>query len=121
MAQTRLRPGDMLARTGGDEFCIVLPASTLREGAMIARRILDVCRADAAACVGDEIPISLSIGVAQWSREMGPYPDRLMAAADHALYAAKKDGKNRQAVYDPSPSPPLAPAPEPQPELRKLA
>ena len=39
MAQTRLRPGDMLARTGGDEFCIVLPASTLREGAMIARRI----------------------------------------------------------------------------------
>jgi diguanylate cyclase (GGDEF)-like protein len=121
MAQTRLRPGDMLARTGGDEFCIVLPASTLREGAMIARRILDVCRADAAACVGDEIPISLSIGVAQWSREMGPYPDRLMAAADHALYAAKNDGKNRHAVYDPSP--PLAPAPEPlpQPELRKLA
>ena len=41
MAQTRLRPGDMLARTGGDEFCIVLPSSTLREGAMIARRVLD--------------------------------------------------------------------------------
>ena len=121
MAQTRLRPGDMLARSGGDEFCVVLPASTLREGAMIARRILEVCRADAEACVGDEIPISLSIGVAQWSREMGLHPDRLMAAADHALYAAKKDGKNRHAVYDPSP--PLAPADQPMPEpaLRKLA
>ena len=49
MAQTRLRPGDMLARTGGDEFCVVLPASTLREGAMIARRIIEVCREDAEA------------------------------------------------------------------------
>jgi diguanylate cyclase (GGDEF)-like protein len=119
MAQTRLRPSDMLARTGGDEFCIVLPASTLREGAMIARRILDVCRADAQACVGDEIPISLSIGVAQWTPETGQYPDRLMAAADHALYAAKKEGKNRHAVHDPSP--PLAPVPELRQELRRLA
>jgi diguanylate cyclase (GGDEF)-like protein len=103
MAQTRLRPSDMLARTGGDEFCILLPASTLREGAMIARRILDVCREDAEACVGADIPIALSIGVAQWTREFGTFPDRLMAAADHALYAAKKDGKNCHAVYDPAP------------------
>ena len=67
MAQTRLRPGDMLARTGGDEFCIVLPSSTLREGAMIARRVLEVCRADAEQCAGKDIPISVSIGVAQWT------------------------------------------------------
>ena len=107
MAQTRLRPGDMLARTGGDEFCIVLPASTLREGAMIARRILDVCRDDAEACVGADIPIAVSIGVAQWTRQMGVFPDHLIAAADDALYVAKKDGKNRHAVYQPTP--PLAP------------
>jgi len=101
-----LRPGDLLARSGGDEFCVVLPASTLRKGAMIARRILDVCRADAEACAGSsDIPISLSIGVAQWTRETGPFPDRLMAAADDALYAAKKDGKNRHAVYNPAPPP----------------
>jgi diguanylate cyclase (GGDEF)-like protein len=111
----------MLARTGGDEFCVVLPASTLREGAMIARRILEVCREDAAACVGDEIPISLSIGVAQWTRETGAFPDRLIAAADHALYAAKKDGKNRHAVYDPSPA--LVPGQQatPEPALRRHA
>ena len=107
MAQTRLRPGDLLARTGGDEFCIMLPASTLREGAMIARRIVEVCREDAAGCAGTEVPLSVSIGVAQWTRETGILPDRLIAAADHALYVAKKEGRDRYAVYDLSP--PLAP------------
>jgi len=109
MAQTRLRPGDMLARTGGDEFCVVLPTSTLRDGAAIARRIIEVCRDDAAACVGQDVPIAVSIGVAQWTREVGVFPDRLIAAADHALYVAKKEGKNRHAVYELSP--PLAPEP----------
>jgi diguanylate cyclase (GGDEF)-like protein len=111
MAQTRLRPGDLLARTGGDEFCIMLPASTLREGAMIARRIVEVCREDAAGCAGTEVPLSVSIGVAQWTGEIGVLPDRLIAAADHALYVAKKEGRNRYAVYDLSP--PLAPGPIP--------
>src|SRR3954466_5604573 len=123
MAQTRLRPGDMPARTGGDEFCIVLPSSTLREGAMIARRVLEVCRADAEQCTGNDIPVAVSIGVAQWAREMGAYPDRLIAAADHALYDAKKAGRNGFATYDPSP--PLAPEPASPPMsdigLRKRA
>ncbi len=109
MTQTRLRPADMLARTGGDEFCIVLPSSTLREAAMIARRIIDACREDAAACTGNEVPIAVSIGVAQWTREIGAFPDRLIAAADHALYVAKKEGKNRYSVYEAAPS--LAPEP----------
>jgi len=121
MAQTRLRTGDLLARTGGDEFCIVLPSSTSREGAMIARRVLEVCRQDAEGCSGTDIPIAVSIGVAQWTADVGAFPDRLIAAADHALYAAKKDGKNRYAAYDPSP--PLVPGPDIMPvaPVRKSA
>lgn len=118
MAQTRLRPGDMLARTGGDEFCVVLPSSGLREAASIARRVLEVCRQDAAGCAGNDIPIAISIGVAEWDRSIGQLPDRLIAHADHALYAAKKNGKNDLAAYDPAS--PLSPEP-PAEAARKFA
>lgn len=100
MTQSKLRPGDLLARSGGDEFCIILPATTLDEAAGIARRILETCRADAAACRPGEIPIAASIGVAQWQPQVGQYPERLIAAADQALYVAKNEGKNRFAVCD---------------------
>jgi len=104
LAQTRLRPGDLLARTGGDEFCIVLPSTSLHEAATIARRVLQICREDAEAGVGADIAISVSIGVAQWTKEVGAIPDILIAHADHALYAAKNDGRNRYAAYSSAPS-----------------
>ncbi|GAB1717061.1 MAG: diguanylate cyclase [Nitrobacter sp.] len=104
MAQMQLRPGDLLARTGGDEFCILLPAMTLDEGAVIARRVLTACRDDAAGCTGADVPIAASIGLAQWTREIGVCSERLLADADHALYVAKNQGKNRYAACDSAPS-----------------
>lgn len=108
MTQSKLRPGDLLARSGGDEFSIVLPATSLSEATAIAHRVLDACRADAAACMPGEVTIAASIGVAQWQPRIGQYPERLIAAADQALYVAKNDGKNRYAVCDMD-SPSLAP------------
>lgn len=114
--QSQLRPSDLLARTGGDEFSVVLPDTTLREGAMIARHVVEACRKQLTPEYGALLPIAASIGVAQWTPQIGLQPDRLIAAADQALYIAKKEGKDRYAVYQPA-SPPT---PEPI-ELRRTA
>ncbi|WP_322516052.1 GGDEF domain-containing protein [Rhodopseudomonas palustris] len=104
-AQARLRPGDLFARTGGDEFCVVMPATTLREGAMVARHILEESRTLSTQGGDETITIAASIGVAQWTPQIGMHPDRLIAAADAALYNAKKLGKDRYAVHEPTVEP----------------
>ncbi|CAN5344364.1 GGDEF domain-containing protein [soil metagenome] len=114
VAGSRLRAGDLLARMGGDEFCVVLPSTTLREGAMIARHVLEACKGEAVQWNGAPLALSTSIGVAQWRPEIGLHAERLLAAADRALYTAKNDGKNSYAVFDVTPL-------ESEPVLRKTA
>jgi predicted signal transduction protein with EAL and GGDEF domain len=63
----------------------------------IARRILDACRLDAA---GSAIPVTASIGLAEWTPSVGPQAEPMMAAADQALYVAKNHGKNCYALFD---------------------
>jgi len=104
--QQRLRTGDLLARIGGDEFCIVLPATTLHEATLISRSMLALCAAAQVHWNGVTIGLSTSIGVAQWRPEIGREFDRLVMAADDALYVAKREGKGRYAVSDASSSGP---------------
>ncbi len=96
-AQGQLRPGDLLARSGGDEFCVVLPCTTPHEAESVARRLVESVRERAAFANNIAIPITVSVGVAQWGRDISR--DQLMANADQALYHAKKQGRNCYAIF----------------------
>lgn len=88
-----LRDVDVLARTGGDEFLVLLPNCDLDAGARIAE---DLRVAVSAASERESWPVTMSLGVAT-----GPPlpldPDGLTNAADAALYRAKALGRNRVA------------------------
>ena len=88
-----LRPYDVSARYGGDEFAVILPESDTEIGSRVARRILDrvaqVALPEALVAAGESI--GLSIGVATFPR---PAADAvaLVEAADAAMYGAKQAG-----------------------------
>jgi diguanylate cyclase (GGDEF)-like protein/PAS domain S-box-containing protein len=85
----RLRAGDTIARLGGDELALILPFASPTAAMAIGRELLGVVRDAARAVTGDEIVVTASIGVA--SLEDTPDP---VAAADAAMYEAKRGGGN---------------------------
>lgn len=106
--QERLRVGDLFARMGGDEFCVVLPSTTLREGEVVARQLVEASRATRIDWNGTRIPLTSSIGVAQWTLDIGKVAHSLVVAADGALYAAKFGGRDRYAIaVDPANQQPM--------------
>ncbi len=88
-----LRQFDGAARVGGDEFVIVLPGSNLLGARQVARRLAESIREDAAYFRDRPLPITASIGVAEW--RSGWDARRLVEAADQAMYSAKSQGGDR--------------------------
>jgi len=92
--QEELRGSDLLARMGGEEFVIYLPAVTEVEALAIASRLCGKVAALRLEQDGLPIPVTVSIGLV-WVREAGADAKVWLQKADVALYDAKQAGRNR--------------------------
>lgn len=85
---------DICSRIGGDEFAVILTSSPL-EQALLTAQIIQSTIGDYSLEEHPDLELSISIGVAQWSK--GQSTRELIEQADQALYKAKKLGKNTVA------------------------
>jgi two-component system cell cycle response regulator len=90
-----LREVDVAFRQGGEEFVVLLPETDAYGGAIVAERLGAAVRDRPMPVDGhtDQIPVTVSIGVAVFP-EHGATAQQVLAAADRALYAAKKAGRD---------------------------
>jgi diguanylate cyclase (GGDEF)-like protein len=103
----RRRAGDSIARTGGEEFTLLLPGASEHDAYLVAERLRVAIENDFA---GDPVPITFSFGVATYP-EHGRSADAVIEAADQALYAAKSLGRNRSVIFNQEISAIFAPEP----------
>jgi diguanylate cyclase (GGDEF)-like protein len=92
-------PNAYPVRFGGDEFIVLLPRTELSKAVALAQRLHEIAKERLLALSGGEkqIPLSLSIGVASARTDAASGND-LIRKADAALYASKKQGRNRVSV-----------------------
>ena len=88
-----IRPVDWLARYGGEEFCVAMSASATDAMAVAERIRHKVEQARMTAFGGEEVSITVSIGIAEF-RPGTDSPDALVQRASKALQAAKSQGRN---------------------------
>jgi diguanylate cyclase (GGDEF)-like protein/PAS domain S-box-containing protein len=91
----RLRTTDLLARVGGDEFAVLLPATSGEGARRVAEALVDRVRATKLAPGQPVVQLNASVGVADFGAEPLPTVDELFAAADAAMYADKR--RSREA------------------------
>lgn len=92
-----LRQGDILARYGGEEFCVLLPETATTTAVQVAERLRHAVQSLRVEGPEGPFAVTASIGVATWADEENNIEPAL-SRADHALYEAKRQGRNRVGI-----------------------
>lgn len=100
IAKSITRSEDLVARTGGEEFNVILPNTNLDGAYMVAKKVLAAIEALQIEHRGSEITdvVTVSIGVSSIIPVSSFSSRGLMMATDQALYQAKREGRNRISV-----------------------
>lgn len=93
--QDSSRSYDLTGRYGGEEFLVVLPGCTGDSALHVAQRHLEAVAGEPIAGFGQEIHVTLSIGVTATNGSLPSDAISLLRTADGALYQAKRGGRNR--------------------------
>ncbi|HSP17062.1 MAG TPA: GGDEF domain-containing protein [Thermoanaerobaculia bacterium] len=94
---------DVPGRYGGEEFCLLLPETTLKSTPMVAERIRHRLETTEMEVTGASVVVTASIGIAGIDNETADpvlSPGMLIDRADRALYVAKNQGRNRIMMWD---------------------
>ncbi|MGE4292132.1 MAG: diguanylate cyclase [Desulfovibrio sp.] len=93
-----VREVDIAARIGGEEFAVMLPDTSAEEACAVAARIARAVRRAAVGSPRGPVSLTVSMGLASLE-ESEDSLDSLLKYADIALYAAKKNGRDRVETY----------------------
>jgi diguanylate cyclase (GGDEF)-like protein len=95
VASATVRTEDVFARYGGEEFGIICRGVPLPSAGVLAERLRATVEATTFEHEGTRLPITISVGVAGHPEQPVETVEQLIAAADQALYEAKRAGRNR--------------------------
>lgn len=99
-ARAALREGDVLVRTGGEEFLVVLPGGGSEDVRSVGERIRRTISAGPIRTGVAEVAVSVSLGGVSLPHAGVDSPEHFLAAADQAMYSAKRTGRDQLTMHD---------------------